>query len=42
MRLLALAYWGHFAGLVISIAMLGIACSGCSSFSIAIECERGR
>ncbi|HEV3409526.1 MAG TPA: hypothetical protein VG095_04485, partial [Chthoniobacterales bacterium] len=28
MRLLALAYWGHFAGLVISIAMLGIACSG--------------
>ena len=28
MRLLALAYWGHFAGFVISIAMLGIACSG--------------
>ncbi|MBA2242722.1 MAG: hypothetical protein H0W04_07515, partial [Chthoniobacterales bacterium] len=28
MRLLALAYWGHFAGLVISIAMLGIASSG--------------
>ena len=28
MRLLALAYWGHFAGMVISIAMLGIACSG--------------
>ena len=28
MRLLALAYWGHFAGMVISIAMLGIASSG--------------
>lgn len=28
MRLLALAYWGHFAGFVISIAMLGIAASG--------------
>ncbi len=28
MRLLALAYWGHFAGLVIAIAMLGIASSG--------------
>jgi hypothetical protein len=28
MRLLALAYWGHFAGLVISIAMLGLASSG--------------
>lgn len=28
MRLFALAYWGHFAGLVISIAMLGIAGSG--------------
>ena len=28
MRLLALAYWGHFASFVISIAMLGIACSG--------------
>ena len=28
MRLLALAYWGHFAGMVISTAMLGIASSG--------------
>ena len=28
MRLLALAYWGHFAGMVISTAMLGIATSG--------------
>jgi hypothetical protein len=28
MRLLALAYWGHFAGFVISTAMLGIASSG--------------
>lgn len=28
MRLLALAYWGHFAGLVISIAMLGVASAG--------------
>ncbi len=28
MRLLALAYWGHFAGMVISIAMLGIAAAG--------------
>ena len=28
MRLLTLAYWGHFAALVISIAMLGIAGSG--------------
>lgn len=28
MRLLALAYWGHFAGMVISIAMLGIASAG--------------
>ena len=28
MRLLALAYWGHFAAMVISIAMLGIASSG--------------
>lgn len=28
MRLLTLAYWGHFAGFVISIAMLGIAASG--------------
>ncbi len=28
MRLLALAYWGHFAGTVISTAMLGIASSG--------------
>lgn len=28
MRLLALAYWGHFAGFVISIAMLGLAASG--------------
>lgn len=28
MRLLTLAYWGHFASLVISIAMLGIAGSG--------------
>ena len=33
MRLLALAYWGHFAGMVISIAMLGIACSGLFLFS---------
>ncbi|MDP9290761.1 MAG: hypothetical protein M3O82_00195 [Verrucomicrobiota bacterium] len=28
MRLLTLAYWGHFAAFVISIAMLGIAVSG--------------
>lgn len=28
MRLMALAYWGHFAGMVISTAMLGIASSG--------------
>jgi len=28
MRLLALAQWGHFAGFVISIAMLGLAASG--------------
>ena len=28
MRLLTLAYWGHFAGFVISIAMLGLAASG--------------
>ena len=28
MRLLTLAYWGHFAGFVISIAMMGIAASG--------------
>jgi hypothetical protein len=28
MRLLTLAYWGHFASFVISIAMLGIATSG--------------
>ena len=28
MRLLSLAYWGHFAGFVISIAMLGISSSG--------------
>ncbi|CAN5625173.1 hypothetical protein BH20VER1_BH20VER1_30290 [soil metagenome] len=28
MRLLALAYWGHFAGFVISTAMLGLASSG--------------
>src|SRR5438128_10213771 len=27
MRLLALAHWGHFAGFVISIAMLGLAAS---------------
>lgn len=34
MRLLALAYWGHFAGLVISIAMLGIASSGLLLFAL--------
>src|SRR5438034_7974484 len=28
MRLLTLAQWGHFAGFVISIAMLGLAASG--------------
>ena len=28
MRLLTLAHWGHFAGFVISIAMLGLAASG--------------
>src|SRR5947207_14748433 len=28
MRLLTMAQWGHFAGFVISIAMLGLAASG--------------
>ncbi|HKS36474.1 MAG TPA: hypothetical protein VJW76_04740 [Verrucomicrobiae bacterium] len=28
MRLLSLSHWGHFAGLVISIALLGLAASG--------------
>ena len=40
MRLLALAYWGHFAGLVISIAMLGIASSGLFLFFARRRIER--
>lgn len=40
MRLLALAYWGHFAGLVISIAMLGIASSGLFLFFARSRIER--
>lgn len=28
MRLLSLVWWGHFAGFVISVAMLGLACAG--------------
>ncbi|MDQ3118509.1 MAG: hypothetical protein M3Q89_02910 [Verrucomicrobiota bacterium] len=40
MRLLALAYWGHFAGLVISIAMLGIASSGLFLFAATDDVRR--
>ena len=40
MRLLALAYWGHFAGLVISIAMLGIASSGLFLFAARDDVRR--
>ncbi|HSH39709.1 MAG TPA: hypothetical protein VK993_13110 [Chthoniobacterales bacterium] len=40
MRLLALAYWGHFAGMVISTAMLGIASSGLFLFYARDRVER--
>lgn len=40
MRLLALAYWGHFAGMVISIAMLGIASSGLFLFFARDQVQR--
>ncbi|MBI2947527.1 MAG: hypothetical protein HYY23_07765 [Verrucomicrobia bacterium] len=37
MRLLSLAYWGHFAALVFSVAMLGLAAAG-----LFLHCFRAR